>query len=116
MISSIVSMLFGAVRFISCSQSFSLRPSLFIAIDHSSGSIGGMPAVCIASMRTVAASRGCPASSNSGKKSETGAFKSSLPSQAKMQAHSAVIDLLIEAMPNRVSLSTGCREAPSRQP
>ena len=58
MIWSIVSILLGAVRFISRSQSLSLRPSLFMAIDHSSGSIGGMPAVCIASVRTVAASRG----------------------------------------------------------
>ena len=33
-----------------------------------------------------------------------------------MQAHSAVIDLLIEATPNRVSLSTGRVKAPSRKP
>ena len=111
-----VSILLGAVRRMERSQALSLRSSLFMAMDHSSGSIGGMPAVCIARWRMVTASRGWPATAKSGRYFTTGSWILSLPSQCRMQAHSAVMDLLIEAMPNIVSLSGMMLSCASRKP
>ena len=106
----------GAVRRMAVSHSLSCRPGLFMAMDHSSGSIGGMPAVCIARWRTVTASFGWPGMEKSGRYRLTGSSRSSLPSTCRMQAHSAVMDLLIEAMPYIVSLSGQRLCAASRKP
>ena len=62
-----LSMALGAVRRIAVSHSLSCRPGLFMAMDHSSGSIGGMPAVCIARWRTVTASFGWPGTEKPGR-------------------------------------------------
>ncbi len=64
----------------------------------------------------VTASRGWPATEKSGRYFTTGSWMLSLPSQCRMQAHSAVIDLLIDAMPYIVSPSGMMRSCASRKP
>ena len=100
---------------IACAHSLSSRPGLLTAMDHSSGSIGGMPAVCIIRWRRVTASCGCPGTRNAGKYLHTGSSRESLPSHSRMQMHRDVMDLDMDAMPNIVSILTGVPAA-SRWP
>ena len=84
------------------------------AIDHSSGSIGGRPDVCRASVRSVTMSRGAPGTRNFGKYFATGSSQSSRPSAASIDSASAVIDLESDAMPKTVSMSAGVPAASLR--
>ena len=100
------SILLGAVRTISRYQWVS-RSLLFMAMDHSRGSMGGRPDRCMARFRTVTHSSGVPGMWKSGKYFTTGSSRLILPSTSRMQQARAVMDLLMEAMPNTVSASTG---------
>ena len=61
-----VAMALGALLRMARDHSLSSR-WLFMAMDHSSGSMGGMPAVCSASVRSVTVSRAAPGTEKSGK-------------------------------------------------
>ena len=100
------SILLGAVRTISRYQWVS-RSLLFMAMDHSRGSMGGRPERCMARVRTVTHSSGAPGMWKSGKYFTTGSSRLIFPSASRMQQARAVMDLLMEAMPNTVSPSTG---------
>ena len=100
-ICSIVSILHGADCFIFLSYSVS-RPGVFMLIDHSSGSIGGIPVVCMARCRMVTLSFGFPGTEKSGIYRETGSSRFSFPSAARIAALSAAIDFPIDAIPKIV--------------